>query len=625
MAGPAAWWRFFSRSDNLKERRVVFKSERPVGTPGTAGGVQDFVMEVQKKGFAIPEVKPAEPRPAPELVPVPARRRKPSLWWWLLPVILLIGAGLYWRVARDRAARETAAGAMAQVPAAAAEVRPLERTIRLSGSTRAEKYARLIVPRLEGSRSGRGREARTNLIQANSTITVNSTSTVARSSTASRLSQTGMVASSGDTGGGGFSGAPRSGSSAMRAATSRVGSAPTAPSSGGNITSSSQSASALGGTGLGSTASSLSGGAFGPPAIGGVGGGAGRRRGDFQLALQKLAPAGIRVKKGDVVAEFDRQYMLLRLEDYEASVAQTKAAFEKGKADLLVTRKAHDQSVLAAKSNLEKARLDIKATPVLSPMDTERLKLALEEAEAQYQQLLEEVRFLDISEKAQVRVAELEVKQAEVELRRAENNVDKLVAKAPIDGMVVHLNVFRGGEFGQVREGDELWGGMPFVQIVEPDSMVVDAKVNQVDADKIRIGQRAYVRFDAFPDLVLPARVYSVGTVAVARQYRQEYVKEVPVLLKLEQMDPRVIPDLSASVDVIVEREEKAVVVPAEALFSDPGDAQRYVFVKAASGWQKRPVEVGLRNHVAAAVRSGLKPGEMVALRRPPAAALAGK
>jgi len=578
-------------------------------------------MEVHKKSFAIPEVRPAEPRPAPELVPAPVRRRKPSLWWWLLPLILVAGVGLYWKLARDRAARQSVAGAVAQVPAVAVDVRPLERTIRVSGTTRAEKYASLIVPRLEGSRSGRGRQAQSNLIQANSTITVASTSTVARSSTSSRLSQTGLVASSGDTGGGGFSGAPRSGSSAMRAATSRVGSAPAAASSSSNISSTAQSSTALGDTGLGSTASSLSGGAAGPPAIGGAGGG-GRRRGDFHLALQKLAPAGIRVKKGDVVAEFDRQFMLLRLEDYKASVAQTVAAFEKGKADLQVTRKAHDQSVLAAKSNLEKARLDIKATPVLSPIDTERLKLALEEAEAQYRQLLEEVRYIGIAEKAQIRTAELEVKQAEVELRRAENNVDKLVAKAPIDGMLVHLNVFRGGEFGQVREGDELWGGMPFVQIVEPDSMVIDAKVNQVDADKIRIGQRAHVRFDAFPDLVLPARVYSVGTVAVARQYRQEYVKEVPVLLKLEQMDPRVIPDLSASVEIVIEKEDKAVTVPAEALFTDPGDPQRYVYVKSGAGWRKRPVEIGLRNHVAAAVRSGLEPGEVVALRRPPAAAL---
>jgi HlyD family secretion protein len=577
-------------------------------------------MEVQKKGSTIPGVAPPPARPAPQLAPPPETRRRRSRLWWLAPVILLAGVTLYLTVGRDRASRQNVAGAMAEVPTFTVDARPIERTIRVSGATRAEKYASLLVPRLEGSRSGRGRSAQSNLIQANSTLTVGSTSTVARSSTSSRLSQTGLVASSGDSGGGGFSGAPRSGSTAMRAATSRVGGSSTGGSVGGASTSTSQGSSSMGASGLGSTSSSLSGGSSGPPAIGGAGGGGGgRRRGDFHLALEKLAPAGIRVKKGEVVAEFDRQFMLLRLEDYRSSVAQTEAVFDKGKADLQVTRRAHEQSILAARSNLERSRLDVKATPVLSAIDTERIKLALEEAEAQYRQLLEEVKYVAASEKAQVRSAELEVKQSQVELRRAENNVDKLVSKAPIDGMVVHLNVFRGGEFGQVKEGDELWGGMPFMQIVEPDSMVIDAKVNQVDAEKIRIGQRAHVSFDAFPGLVLPARVYSIGTVAVARQYRQEFVKEVPVLLKLEQMDPRVIPDLSAGVDIVIEKEDQAVAAPVQAIFTEPGDAQSYVFIKSAAGWQKRPVELGLRNHVAVAVRSGLEPGEVIALRRPPA------
>lgn len=577
-------------------------------------------MEAPKQTSIVPEIVPRAPRPAPQVVPPPERQRRRRLRWWIVPAILLVGIGLYVQWGRQRAAREQVAGAVAEVPVFKVEAGALERTLRVSGTTRAEKYASVLVPRLEGSRSGRGRSAQASLIQANSTITVGSTSTVARSSTASRLSQTGTVTSTGTGSGGGFSGAPRSGSSAMRAATSRVGSSSTGA-SGGNISSSTtQGSSALGSTGLGSTAASLSGGAAGPPAIGGGGGGGGGGRGprgDFMLALHKLVPGGTRVKKGDVVAEFDRQFMLLRLDDYRAAVAQTEAAFRKGLADLKVSRKAHEQSILAARSNLERAQLDIKATPVLSEIDAERLKLALEEAEAQYRQLLSEVKYVDIAEKAQIRNAELQVREAQVELRRVENNVEKLVAKAPIDGMVVHLNVFRGGEFAQVREGDELWSGMPFLQIVEPSSMVVDARVNQVDAEKVRIGQKAHVRLDAFPDLVLPARVYSIGTVAVGRQYRQEYVKEVPVLLKLEQMDPRVIPDLSASVEIVLDKVDQAVIAPAEAVFSDAGTGGKYVFVKRDGGWQRRPVEVGLRNHVAVAVTSGLEPGELVALRRP--------
>ena len=338
------------------------------------------------------------------------------------------------------------------------------------------------------------------------------------------------------------------------------------------------------------------------------------------MALQKLIEPGSRVKKGDVIAEFDRQYMLTRLEDYKASVAQVEASFEKGKADLAVTRKAHDQSIRAAKGDLEKADLDVKATPVLSAIDSERLKLALEEAEAEYEEILSETEFVDVSEKAQVRIAELEVEQANVELERNTNNIDRLLMKAPIDGMTVMLNVFRNGEFGQVREGDELYSGMPFMQVVDTSSMVIDSVVNQIDVEKMRIGQKAIVHFDAFPDLVLPARVYSIGTVAKARQYRPDYVKEVPVKLKLEKLDPRVIPDLTVSVDVVLETEEQATVAPLEAIFFSPGGAEgTCVFVQRAPGWEKREVELGMKDNVAADVRSGLKAGEVIALQRPSA------
>ena len=337
------------------------------------------------------------------------------------------------------------------------------------------------------------------------------------------------------------------------------------------------------------------------------------------MALHKLIEPGTIVKKGDVIAEFDRQYMLTRLEDYKSSVAQVEASFEKGVADLGVTRKAHDQSILSAKGSLERAELDIKAIPVLSQIDSERLKLAREEADAEYEQLLSEVKYVDIAEQSQLRTAELEVKQAQVELQRNTDNVDKLLIKAPISGMTVMLNVFTNGEFRPVREGDELHSGQPFIRVVDNRSMVIETSVNQVDVEKLRIGQKAVVHFDAFPELTLPARVYSIGTVAKARRYRREYVTEVPVKLKLEKVDPRVIPDLSASADVILETAEQATVAPLGAVFSDPGDGRSYVFVQQASGWEKREIELGLRNSIAAEVLSGLKTGEVVALQRPAA------
>jgi len=325
------------------------------------------------------------------------------------------------------------------------------------------------------------------------------------------------------------------------------------------------------------------------------------------------------VKKGDVVAEFDRQFMLLRLDDYRASVRQQELDMIKLQTNLEVSRVRRKQNIDSAKAAVEKAKLDLKTTPVRSEIDSERLRLALEEAEARYKQLLEEIQFADESELAAIRKEELDNKRAELELKRAEANADKMVARAAIDGLVVLQNIVRGTDYAQIQPGDQLSPGQFYMQIVDPRSMVVNATVNQVDAEALRLGQKARVRFDAYPDLELPAHVYSIGAMTKTGGMRASFFKEIPVKLRLDALDPRVIPDLSVAVDVIIEKEkDETAIAPLEAVFRDSPEANPYVFVKTAEGWERREVTTGLKNNIRVAIRSGLKPGEVVALSRPP-------
>ncbi|MBL8294368.1 MAG: HlyD family efflux transporter periplasmic adaptor subunit [Bryobacterales bacterium] len=372
----------------------------------------------------------------------------------------------------------------------------------------------------------------------------------------------------------------------------------------------------------------MPGGSQGPPSIGGSGGGGGGGGrgggggGEFMLVLQDAAKPGSLVKKGDAVAEFDRQYMLLRLEDYNSSVLQTEASFKQLEANLDVSKKAHTQTIEVAKADLDKALLEMKTLPVLSAMDAERRRLALEEAQARYKQLQQEVKFVDIGLKADRRVAELQIKQSKLELQRAEANANRMLMKAPIDGLVVMQNVFRGSEFDQIKVGDQVYPGQMFMQIVDPSSMVINATVSQVDVGRLRIGQRARVRFDAFPDLELPAHIYSVGSVGKPSRSRPDWVKELGVALRLDKMDPRVIPDLSVSCDVILEESEADAIVPREAVFSDTGRdgkiSKPYVLVQGPKGaWSRREVELGVENFTHVIVKSGLKAGEVISLEVP--------
>jgi len=338
------------------------------------------------------------------------------------------------------------------------------------------------------------------------------------------------------------------------------------------------------------------------------------------MVLQDAAKPGSLVKKGHVVAEFDRQYMMTRIDDYKAGVVQNEAAYKKLLAEIDVNKKMHNQAIAKAEAEFEKANLDMKTLPVLSDMDSERRRLALEEAEAYLKQVRAEVRHVDAGQAADKKIADFELRESQLELRRAEANAARMEVKAPIDGLVVMQNMFRGSEFDQIKVGDQLYPGMMFMQIVDPSSMVINASVSQVDVEKLRIGLKARVRFDAFPGLELPARVFAIGSVAKSSRYRPDWVKDIPVAVKIEKMDPRVIPDLSVSVDILLESEEAEVMAPREAFFQDSsgGGSKHYVYVRTVDGnWQKRNVEVGLVGNMAAVIKSGVKPNEVVALEPP--------
>jgi HlyD family secretion protein len=154
-----------------------------------------------------------------------------------------------------------------------------------------------------------------------------------------------------------------------------------------------------------------------------------------------------------------------------------------------------------------------------------------------------------------------------------------------------------------------------FMQVVDPSSMVVNANVNQVDAELLRIGMKAMVRVDAYPGLELPAHVYSIGAVPVPGR-RPNFMRTIPIRLKLDKEDPRVLPDLSASAEIIIESQQQATLAPLGAIFQEEG-AKPFVYLRSPDGWRKREVELGIRSNVSVAVRSGLNKGEVVALDAP--------
>jgi HlyD family secretion protein len=280
---------------------------------------------------------------------------------------------------------------------------------------------------------------------------------------------------------------------------------------------------------------------------GGPGGGGGL---DFNLVLLHLAKPGMMVKAGDVVAEFDTQNQAQRLDDYRDTVVQLEATIRKADADLAAAKEAREQAVRSAKADWDKAILDLKTEKVLSAIDAEKNRLTVEEDELSYQEQIKQLKAFEESQAASVRSSQFNLSQARIELQRAEANIAKMTIRAPIDGMVVLSNILMNNETRQVREGDQIFAGQPFVSVVDPRSMILNATMNQVDAERLRLGMKATVMLDAWPGLRFPAVLQGIGAMSVASTFRASYVGGIPVRLKIDGRDFRLIPDLTGSADV---------------------------------------------------------------------------
>ena len=302
-------------------------------------------------------------------------------------------------------------------------------------------------------------------------------------------------------------------------------------------------------------------------------------------------------------------------DDVHALVVQAEGDVRKRKADQAIETETLQQTLRQAKAALEKAKLDFGAQEIRTAIDQELLKLSVEEAEATYNELQQEVKIQQASQAAEIRILELTRDRHGRHHDRHVVDVERFKIYAPMSGLVVMQSIWRGGDMGQVQVGDQVSPGQPFMKIVDTNSMQLEATVNQVESEELRIGQQAEVNFDAFPDLKMKGRVYSIAALAVSGWRQNYYIRNIPVNIAIQSSDPRLIPDLSASGNIEVETHQNTLAIPQESVFGDTG--KPVVYVKQAGQFVPRPVELGPKNNTQVAVRSGLAAGDEIALQQP--------
>ncbi len=334
------------------------------------------------------------------------------------------------------------------------------------------------------------------------------------------------------------------------------------------------------------------------------------REGGGQMNILFLVKSGATVKKGEPVVEIDAQGMQDHVDDLADTISQAKNDVKKRVAEQAVEWDSLQQTLRVSKAGFDKATLDSKAQEVRSEVERELLKLSVEEASARYKQQLNDVANRKISQQAEIKI--LEITEVRHTRHRSRHLIDltRFKINAPMDGLVVMQTTFRGGESSQVQQGDVLNPGQSVMRIVDLKSMQVEANVNQSQTSLLRIGQSVMVGLDAFPDLKLKGRVYSIGALAVGGWRQQYFIRNVPVRIAIEQLDPRLIPDLSAHGDIEIARSKEGVQIPLSAVVTE--ETRNFVLLKASQGFEKRAVTLGDRNNTSVAVEAGLSVGDEI-------------
>ena len=85
--------------------------------------------------------------------------------------------------------------------------------------------------------------------------------------------------------------------------------------------------------------------------------------------------------------------------------------------------------------------------------------------------------------------------------------------------------------------------------------------------------------------------------------------------LKIEKSDPRVIPDLTGSGEIVMNVETTTLVAPRSAVFDENGTP--VVFVQKGEGWEMKKVDLGLTSFTHVAIKSGVQKGDLIATQRP--------
>lgn len=233
-------------------------------------------------------------------------------------------------------------------------------------------------------------------------------------------------------------------------------------------------------------------------------------------------------------------------------------------------------------------------------------------------EFLESVELEHESARTALAAARERAREARAAVVAAEDALSKTTIVSPISGRVTRVNAEEGET---VVTGTMNMPGSVILTVSDLSEIEAAIEVDESAVARVRVGQKAGVRVDAFPDRELPGEVTEIADSAVKRQEVAYFPVKVRILGSTEGLRP----GMTARARIQAESRKGVLVVPIQAIVekkdteaksgsSSNPEGQKIVYRVEGGKARAAPVEVGLNDETRAEILSGVKEGEKIAV-----------
>ena len=329
---------------------------------------------------------------------------------------------------------------------------------------------------------------------------------------------------------------------------------------------------------------------------------------------------GTFVKKGDNVIDFDSSAHADLLRQQKEIVAKAEAEQKRAADDLERIKKENGIDVKLAQIDLRLADLALRQYKGNDPLQKETLAVLVERAAL----LVERVKLQGqpkIDKASETLDARKSLCNREKDRQRElEKDIANCVVTAPQDGMVLYY-IPEGPAIGRQRsvvaQGEPVREGQKLLMIPDLSRMAMTTLIEEGQIHKLRVGQAAKIRVDAFPKRELKGKVSEIANLANHAVWLKSGKKAYKVVIEIDGENTELRPGHSAETAITTGEQPNCLRMPASAVLGK--GKETFCYVLTDKELHVRKVTVGVSDGKLVEIRSGLKEGELV-LRDPGAA-----